>query len=339
MNKKILVTGAGGYIGSCLIGAALKSGYKVKAVDKFYFGKDKLKSFFSNSDVEIIELDIRELDIDHVKDCCAVIDLAGLSNDPSAELNESLTWSINYYGALNLAVVAKRANIKRFIYMSSCSVYGASENICTEKAKENPLTAYAKIKLQVEKQILKMSDDDFCVTALRNSTTFGSSLRMRFDLVVNIMVLQAIKNNQIIIKGNGKQKRPLIHVKDIADICIKLLEEETGKIQSQKYNIGYANYTIHEIAATIQRTLLSKNHKNKIEVVFDASPNDFRNYEVSFERFKNNFSFFPKRSIVAGIEEVYDDITTKKITVDETCFTLDYYKKILGNYESAILFT
>ena len=337
-DKKILITGAGGYIGSCLVDLALKNGYHVKALDTYYFGKDKLQSFFSNPHFELIEQDIRQIELSSFEDCYAVIDLAGISNDPSGELNARLTSSTNYEGAVKVAKKAKEAKVARYIYMSSCAIYGQATGICKETNDENPLTLYAKSKSLAEKEILKLSDDQFCVTSLRNSTTFGPSLRMRFDLVVNTMILSALQNNHIIIHGQGNQRRPLIHVHDVAEICLILLAESPKKINHEIYNIGFTNYKISEIAKDVQEILYQK-QKNTIEIIHEGIQNDLRDYEVSFEKFRRHFSFFPKKTIKMGIEEIYDALETKKIIIDENCITLNFYKNLVEENEHSLLLT
>src|SRR5665213_641055 len=215
--KKIFLTGAGGYIGPVMVEHFLSAGQQGIGVDRFYFGKEILGSeIFNNQRFTLLQKDIRELTPEDMKGCDVVIDLAGLSNDPTCDLKPNLTFSINFKGGVNVAECAKKAKVPRYLYSSSCSVYGlgATQQL-SEKSETNPQSYYAKGKVDVEKRLLELADGDFSVTILRNATVYGLSKRMRFDLVINIMTLKAWKERRIFILGGGKQWRPLVHVRDV----------------------------------------------------------------------------------------------------------------------------
>jgi Nucleoside-diphosphate-sugar epimerases len=183
--KTVLITGAGGYIGCRLVDYLQNKGYKIKALDRFFFGKERLQSILKNSQVEIIEEDIRFFDPEILKDVDVVIDLAALSNDPAGELDPVKTWSINYLGRFRVATLAKFMGVKRYILPSSCSVYGFREDVVSETSLVKPLTTYAKANYKAEVDIKRLADKHYCVVILRFATVYGYSPRMRFDLAIN----------------------------------------------------------------------------------------------------------------------------------------------------------
>ena len=187
---KVLVTGAGGYIGTQLVSDLVKAGHEVTAVDRFFFGKESLSEFTNNKKVSIVQKDIRDLAEKDLSGHDVVCDLACLSNDPAGEIDPQLTYSINRDGRIHVAKTAKSAGVKKYIISSSCSVYGQGEETrLSENSNTNPISVYAKSTLEAEQQNLSIADNNFSVTALRNATVFGLSTRMRFDLVVNLLVL------------------------------------------------------------------------------------------------------------------------------------------------------
>src|SRR5579885_3286708 len=189
--QTVLVTGAGGYIGSVLVPKLLQNGYRVKAVDRFFFGEDKLPK---HANLELVRADSRYLAPALFTNVDYVIDLVAISNDPSGELFSEATWQINHQSRANTALAAKTAGVKRYILPSSCSIYGFQNNIVDETSTTNPLTIYAKANEKAEHDVLRLADDSFIVTVMRQATVFGYSPRMRFDLAINGMVYGAWKN-------------------------------------------------------------------------------------------------------------------------------------------------
>src|SRR5215472_17079155 len=213
--ETVLVTGAGGYIGSTLCAVLLEAGYKVIGLDRYYFGLDLLRDLMANPNFKPVVHDEREVSEEHLEGVAAVCDLAALSNDPSGELQPELTVSVNHKARVRVAELAKKVGVKRYVLASSCSVYGAAESeSLTETSEPRPLTTYAKANLAAEKSVLPLNSKDFTVTVLRQATVFGLSRRMRIDLVLNLMTLNAVQKGKIYITGGGQQWRPLVHVRD-----------------------------------------------------------------------------------------------------------------------------
>lgn len=237
-KENILIAGAGGYIGSIMTKYFLGKGYKIIALDRFFFGEETLNECKSQRGLKIFKEDTRFFDKNILQDVNIVIDLSGLSNDPSAELNPSLTKSINIDGCIRLAELSKQMNVKRYIFASSCSVYGKGKGIIlTEESELNPLTMYGKVKVIIEQTLLNFASDDFVVTITRNATCYGVSPRMRFDLAVNTMTLSAYKNNIIYVIAGGKQWRPFVHVLDVVRAFEKIILAPNHLVNKQIFNI------------------------------------------------------------------------------------------------------
>ncbi|MGH9354867.1 MAG: NAD-dependent epimerase/dehydratase family protein, partial [Terriglobia bacterium] len=210
---RVLVTGAGGYIGTVLVPMLLGRQYEVRAVDRYFFGVDLLPK---NARLEIIKEDTRKLQAGHFTGADHVIDLAALPNDPSDQLFQKATWDINHATRVRTARLAKQAGVKRYILPSSCSSYGFHPDsiILSEESPANPLTTYAKANLAAEREILPRADEKFCAVVIRQATVFGYSPRMRFDLAINGMTYGAWKTGVLPLMRDGSQWRPIIHVKD-----------------------------------------------------------------------------------------------------------------------------
>ena len=237
MIKTILVTGASGYIGSVLVPMLLKKNYKVRALDRFFFGNFLKK----NKNLTILKADTRHLKSSYFRKIYAVIDLAALSNDPSGEYFKKETMNINFKARFSCARLAKKNNVKRYVLPSSCSIYGFNESIVNEKSKVNPLTTYAKANLLAERNILPLSNKNFCVTVLRQATIFGYSPRMRYDLAINGMTEEAFRTKKLPIMRDGSQIRPMLHVKDTSRAIIMMLEKDNKIINKQIFKL-ISNY-------------------------------------------------------------------------------------------------
>ena len=322
---KVLVTGAGGYIGTQLVKDLVKSGNDVTAVDRFFFGQETLKDFFANPKVSIVQKDIRDLTESDMAGHEVVCDLACLSNDPAGEIDPALTYAINRDGRIHVASTAKRAGVNKYIISSSCSVYGqGQEPQLTEKSATNPISVYAKSTLEAEQQNLSIADKNFSVTSLRNATVFGLSNRMRFDLVVNLMTLTAFQKGRIIVMGGGKQWRPLVHLSDVSNAFQLIINSSINKVNQEVFNIGLDNFQIKNLAYLVREEL-------PINIEIDVAPDDAdkRDYNVVFEKARNKLNFIPKVSVVDGIREIYSALKNGSVDTGPKTVTVSWYRNIL----------
>jgi nucleoside-diphosphate-sugar epimerase len=325
--KTVLITGAGGYIGCKLIDYLQDKGYKIKALDRFFFGKERLQSVLKNSQIEFIEEDIRFFDPEILKDVEVVIDLAALSNDPTGELDPVKTWSINYLGRFRVATLAKFMGVKRYIFPSSCSVYGFQEEVVSETSPVNPLTTYAKANYKAEVDIKRLTDESYCVVILRFATVYGYSPRMRFDLAINGMVRGFLKNGKIPILRDGTQYRPFVHVMDVCKAIHLAIEADDEKVNGEIFNVGSneQNVQIFELAQRVA---------NAIGVEFNYEwygfP-DHRSYRVNFNKIKKVLNFHPDYTIEDGAREVYEALKSGKLDPDDPAtITVEWYKRLIS---------
>lgn len=307
MNKNesnsILVTGGAGYVGSVLVPRLVNLGYRVKVLDLFIYGENTLDEVKGNPNLENIKGDIRDQALlkKALKGCDAVIHLACISNDPSVELDPDLSTSINYEAFEPLVKISKDSGVKRFIFASSGSVYGVSkeENV-TEEHPLVPISYYNKYKALCEPVLKKYQSEDFTTVIIRPATICGYSPRQRLDLTVNILTNHAVNLGKITIFG-GLQMRPNIHIQDMVNLYIKLLEYPKELVAGKIYNAGYENYTILKIA-DIVKDIVEGNmpERKKIDIVTTPS-DDPRSYHLSSEKLRKELGFTPKFSIKEGV--------------------------------------
>lgn len=280
----VLVTGDRGYIGSSLIPLLIKNGYKVLGLDTVFF---KAEVNPSSAQYARKTKDIRKISEDDLKGVDAVVHLSALSNDPMGEIDPNLTSEINSKASTRLAKLAKKVGIKRFLFSSSCSIYGIAKNgYVDEKSPVNPLTAYAKSKIDTERELLKLADSSFCVGIMRNATVYGFSPKFRNDLVVNNLVTTALAYGEIRIMSDGTPWRPLIDVRDLGRIFIEFLKVDQKKINGKIINIGFDenNFQVKDIASVVQKYIPN------CKVVYTGEyGKDTRSYRVSFDKFKSIF--------------------------------------------------
>ena len=325
--KKIIVTGAGGYVGVPLCQALLDKAFHVIALDRFFFGIDKLSSIDNHPNLTIVREDIRYCDSKIFKDVFAVLDLAGLSNDASAEIDPALTISINYKGSERFVREAKKDGVQRYIYASSASVYGAGfKGSLRETDQLSPQTEYAKSKVAIEKLLNELADENFSPVILRNATIFGLAPRMRFDLAINIMTLRAWKDRVIYIMGGGEQWRPFVHVRDVVRAFMLMLESPKDIVHNQIFNVGNSdlNYQIKQLA----------------QFVIDVIPNvqihtipddpDKRSYNVNFEKIQKTLNYQTTIQVHEGIVEIKQALEKGILNGDDpTCYTLQWYNSLI----------
>lgn len=295
--RKVLVTGGAGYVGAVLVPKLLDKGYHVKVIDLYIYGDDVLAVVKGHPNLKEVKGDIRDRALleKEIPGTDVIIHLACISNDPSYELDPTLGKSINYDAFIDLVDISKKVGVKKFIYASSSSVYGIKdEPEVTEDLPLEPLTDYSKYKALCEKVLMDAATDDFIVTIIRPSTVCGYSPRMRLDLTVNILTNHAINNGKITVFG-GEQKRPNLHIEDMADLYLFLLEQPEQKIHKKIYNVGYENFRVKEIAEMVRDTL-----GGDIAIVTTPT-NDNRSYHVSSGKIKEELGFEAKHTIQEAI--------------------------------------
>ncbi|MCG8424261.1 MAG: SDR family oxidoreductase [Proteobacteria bacterium] len=328
----VAVPGGAGYIGSVLCRQLLDVGYRVRVLDRCFFGEQALDGCRSagGDRFELRIIDIRDVKPDDLSGCMAVIDLSGLSNDPSCELDPQLTESINLSGGLALLEAAKKAGVRRYIYQSSCSVYGsAAGTLLTEHSPLAPLSAYAQSKVTMEKHCKEAQGGDFSVAITRMATVFGASPRMRFDLIINIMTLLADRDGRVFVLGGGAQWRPLIHVRDAARAFRLLLEAPDNQFVGHTYNVGDTrqNYRVSRIARMVAQTV---GDTDIITVPEDA---DKRSYRVDCSKFRETFGFETKLDPKDGVREVLTALHDESIDTGIRTKTVNYYRYLLDAKE------
>lgn len=306
----VLVIGGAGYLGTILTQKLLENSYKVRILDSFIYGERPIEQFKHNSDISIIKGDIRNIEtvIQALENIDCVILLAAIVGDPASKIRPSQTIQTNYLAAQMVAASCKLQNINRFVYTSTCSVYGVSDSILDENSSLNPVSLYARTKIASEQSILSLCNDNFSPTILRMSTLYGYSPRMRFDLVVNTMTLKAYQENKITVFG-GNQWRPLLNVNDAANAFIKVLQADINKIKGKIYNVGseQQNYKIKDLANIVSSSL------GGIPINTENSAIDARNYRVSFEKIRNELRFSVEHNVENAIQDIYDKLSSHKI--------------------------
>ncbi len=295
--KNVLLIGGAGYVGTVLTNLLLKNNYNVAVYDLFIFGYDTLKE---HKNLKKIKGDVRNINLlqSIVGDFDIIIHLACISNDPSFELNPTLGKSINFDYFEDLVKISKLAKIKKFIYASSSSVYGIKKtpNV-TENLNLEPLTDYSKFKVECEKILLSHSDENFVSTILRPATVCGYSERQRLDVIVNILTNHAYNNNVIKVFG-GNQKRPNIHIKDMARAYLEIIEARNELIKDQVFNVGFENHKVKELAILVDDIF-----SNQLKVE-SFTTDDNRSYHISSEKIKKILNFEPKYTISDAIKDL-----------------------------------
>lgn len=301
-NMRVLVTGHKGYIGSVMVPMLQRAGHEVLGIDCDLYRNSTYGEGLPVAP-ELIK-DVRDIEKSDLEGIDAIVSLAALSNDVLGDLNEEWTYDINYRACVRLAEMAKELGIGRYVFASSCSMYGAAgDAILDETAEFNPVTAYAKSKVLVERDLSAMADDGFSPTFMRNATAYGMSPRIRFDLVVNNLTAWAYTTGQVRMKSDGTPWRPLVHIEDISRAVVAVLDAPREKIHNQAFNVGRnsENYQIRELAEFVRNTVPD------CEVTFaDGAEPDLRNYRVNFDKYANTFPKFPLEwDAQKGVQQVY----------------------------------
>lgn len=296
----VLVTGGAGYVGSVLVPKLIAEGHNVAVLDLYIYGEQIFDEFKEHPRFRQIKGDLRSPEVvrDALWGCNAVIHLACISNDPSFELNPELGKSINYDSFRPLVRAAKEAGVQRFVYASSSSVYGIKDDPeVTEELTLEPLTDYSKFKAMCEQVLAEERAPGFVTCTLRPATVCGYAPRQRLDVVVNILTNQAFNTRKIKVLG-GTQKRPNIHIQDMTDLYLFLLQQPDENIDGEIYNAGFENHTLNQLADMVMRQVGN-------DIAVDVVPtNDLRSYHVSSEKMRRKLGFTPKHTIEEAVSDL-----------------------------------
>ena len=308
--RKVLVIGGAGYIGSALLPKLLAKGYRVRLLDLLIYGTEPLNAIIDHPNLEIVQADFRQVDkvVEAMRNIDAVVHLGAIVGDPACALDEELTIEVNLMATRMIAEVAKGSNVNRFVFASTCSVYGANPATLDERSTLHPVSMYARSKIASEQVLTSLADPSFGPTSLRFGTIYGLSGRTRFDLVINLLTAKAIIDKTITIFG-GDQWRPFVHVDDAAEAVLKTLEAPISLVGNQIFNVGSdeQNYTIKEAAEIIAHLVPGS------EIVTEGSDTDPRDYKVSFGKVKKTLAFKPLWSLEEGVKQVIDAIETGRV--------------------------
>jgi len=300
---RILLTGDKGYIGAVMVPMLTQEGHAVTGLDCDWFEHSAFSATLS--EIPSRKKDLRDLEASDLEGFDAVVHLAGLSNDPLGDLNPGLTYDINHLASVQLAKLAKESGVKRFLFSSSCSMYGATggEELLNEENEFRPVTPYARSKVLVEQDVVKLADANFSPTFLRNATAYGVSPRLRFDLVLNNLVAWAFTTGRIYIKSDGTPWRPIVHIEDISRAFIAVLNAPRELVHCQAFNVGRTdeNYQIRDLAEIVNETVPGC----RVEYAKDGSP-DTRCYRVDFGKITRVLpAFKPQWTARKGAKELY----------------------------------
>jgi nucleoside-diphosphate-sugar epimerase len=313
VSINVLVTGTEGYIGSLLPRLLLERGHELVGVDACYYAQSRLYDA-KTPPYELVKEDIRRLRPEHFEGVDAVVHMAELSNDPLGQLLPTITYDVNHKGSLHVAETAKAAGVERFVYTSSCSVYGVAEDeLVDEDSPLNPQTAYADCKRLVERDLAALADDSFSPTFLRNATAYGASPRMRFDIVLNNLAGLAWTTGVIAMESDGTPWRPLIHAEDICGAIVASLEAPRERVHNRVLNVGApgANYQVRELAEVVADVF------EGCELSIGNRGADNRSYRVSFDRIREVLpEFEPAWDVRKGAEELHEVLERAGLTAE-----------------------
>jgi nucleoside-diphosphate-sugar epimerase len=319
---RVLVTGGAGYIGSVLIGQLLEKGYEVICLDRLVFGDRGIRQYDGMKGFKLIVDDTRTFNPEILRDV-DVVDLAAISQpDPSGLLNRELFHEMNHKGPTRVATLSKKHGVRRYIFTSTCSVYGFQEGLISEECQPNPLEEYAKTKLMTEEELRSLCSNQFCVTVLRLATVYGLSNKMRFDLVVNGMTLSLYKTGVVKVMRPGTQVRPVVHVADVARAIITIMEAEEDEVRGETFNVGSndQNYQIRDLAK-----LIGNNASKSYKIEWYGEP-DARSYRVDFTKIRKQLGFKTLYTPAEGAREIYRALEDGKIAETPETNVIKWWK-------------
>jgi nucleoside-diphosphate-sugar epimerase len=314
--KKVLVIGGAGYVGSVLVEELLKRGYAVKVFDRLIYGDQGLQGVRDR--VELVVGDMRAMDPAALTDVSTVVNLGGLSNDPTAEFNPRANYEMNTVATEQTAKMAKEAGVQRYLFASSCSIYdqgvedAEADLILDESSRVSPRAAYSSSKYEAEQRLLPLADANFCPVVLRKGTVYGYSPRMRFDLVVNTFLKDALTRGRLTIHFGGEMWRPLVDVRDVARAYIACMEADEHKVKGQIFNVIYRNMRISELALRVRDAL----SKAGLEVSIDPDYGyeGVRNYRVSARKIEAGLDFRPVVSVEESVANSLEKLRAMSIS-------------------------
>jgi nucleoside-diphosphate-sugar epimerase len=323
---RVLVTGHRGYIGVEMVPLLREAGMDVVGLDTGYYDDSDFRS--PPDEVPALDLDLRDVEPDHLRGFDAVVHLGALSNDPLGDLDSNLTYDINLRSSVNLAKAAKAAGVRRYVFASSCSLYGAgADGHLTETAAFNPVTPYGESKVRTEQEVGPLADDNFVPVYLRNATAYGVSRRLRADIVVNNLVGHALTTGKVTMMSDGTPWRPLVHIGDISRAAIAALTAPAEAVRNQAFNVGRTqeNFRIREVAEMVAAVVPG----SEVSFAPGASP-DLRNYRVDFTKAEKSLpGFKPQWTLRAGIEELYTAYRDHGMSKDEFLGPRYYRLKVI----------
>jgi nucleoside-diphosphate-sugar epimerase len=300
-DQRILVAGGAGYIGSVLVPKLLDRGYRVRVLDRLYFGEDSLAPVRDR--IELVVADVRDIPESTFTGVDGVINLSGLSNDPTAEFNPEANWQMNAIATENLGRECLLRGIERYVFASSCSLYdGLPPGMHGEDAEVVPRAAYATSKRYGEERLLELAGDGLCPVILRNGTVYGWSPRMRFDLVVNTFVKDALLGGALKLHGGGWMWRPLVDISDCTDAMIACYEAPAEKVRGEVFNVVHSNYQIRELAMIVAGSVQLTGRRVVLEEV--PSLQLTRNYECANAKLSTTLGFIPRRSVLEAVTDM-----------------------------------
>ncbi len=311
---RVLVTGHDGYIGQVLVPLFRAAGHEVTGLDSMLFEGCVFGTDGTGPD-HLIRKDIRDVQVADLEGIDAVVHLAAISNDPLGDLNPGCTFDINHLATTTVAKAAKAAGVQRFLYSSSCSLYGAhGDEFLTESASFHPVTPYGESKVLSERDLHALADDDFSPTYLRNSTAYGVSPRLRGDLVVNNLTGFAFTTGKVFLKSDGTSWRPLVHIEDISRAFLALMEAPRDLVHDEAFNVGSTaeNYRIRDVAEIVGGVV-----PNSVVTLSDEAFNDLRNYRVNCDKLAQTIGFETKWTVPDGVRELYEAYTAAGLTLDD----------------------